>query len=161
VEATVVEALPLAEELYRLGKETLILDTIDERDLRGDPVCVLYRSDPHTPGHGRCAYYDFRFLVCRLFGFSARRGKLGTLEFSTCRIIKEKYPDAVLVANRCMSAGAPLSQVAEMPVYQDMFMRIAGIEPGTGFRNYPVNQAIKKALELFYWKRTKPLMKSA
>lgn len=161
VEATVVEALPLAEELYRGGKEATVLDAIDGKELRGDPVCVLYRPDSGTPGHGCCAYYEFRFLVCRLFGFSARRGKLGRLEFSTCKIIKEHCPDAVTIADRCMSAGPPLSQVAHIPVYQDMFMRVAGIDPGRGFRRYPVNQAIKNALELFYWKRTRPLRKSA
>lgn len=168
VEATLVEALPLAGEIYRLNEEVKVLDAIDEKDLRGDPVCVLYRPDPDLPGHGRCAYYDFRFLVCRLFGFSARKGKAGRLEFSTCRIIKQRYPETVSAAESSIRGGqlalstveGPVLSTVEgmqIPVYQEAFLRIAGLEPGTGFTRYPVNQAIRKALERFYWKRLKPL----
>ena len=179
VEATVVEALPLAREIYRRGEEEKILLAIDEKDLRGDPVCVLYRSDPNRPGHGRCAYYEFRFLVCRLFGFAARRGKSGRLEFSPCKIIKQEYPEAVSAIDRFIGErllpgrvegfalshveGPALSKVEglDIPVYQETFMRIAALEPATGYLRYPVNLAIRKALERFYWKKTKPHMKSA
>jgi len=187
VEATVVEALPLAKEIYRRGEEEKILLAIDEKNLHGDPLCVLYRPDLHHPGHGRCAHYEFRFLVCRLFGFAARRGKSGRLEFSPCKIIKQKYPGIVAAVDRSIGGGPVLSNVEgpalsvvegpalsvvegpalsvvegpEIPIYQDTFMRIAALEPGTGFLRYPVNQAIRKALERFYWKRSKPHMKSA
>jgi Fe-S-cluster containining protein len=179
VEATVVEALPLAKEIYRRGEEEKILMAIDEKDLRGDPVCVLFRPNPHRPGHGRCAYYEFRFLVCRLFGFATRRGKSGKLEFSPCKIIKQNYPETVSAVDRFIGREllpnnvegpalreleGPILSNAEglkIPVYQETFMRIAALEPGTGFLRYPVNQAIRKALARFYWKRTKPHMKSA
>lgn len=179
VEATVVEALPLAKEIYRRGEEEKILLALDEKDLRADPLCVLYRPNRYRPGDGRCAYYEFRFLVCRLFGFAARKGKSGRLEFSTCKIIKQKYPETVSALDRSIGGrlalshaeGPALSNVEgpalrqleglEIPVYQETFMRIAALEPGTGFHRYPVNQAIRKALERFHWKKTKPYMKSA
>ena len=171
VEATVVEALPLAKEIYRRGEEERILAALDEKERRGDPVCVLYRPDPHSPGHGRCAFYEFRFLVCRLFGFAARKGKSGRLEFSTCKIIRQNFPEAISAVDRSLEGGPVLSNVEgfdlrplegpAIPVYQEMFMRIATLEPGTGFLRYPVNQAIRKAIERFYWKKAKPHRKSA
>lgn len=166
VEATVVEALPLAVEVYRRREEGHLFDAVSEKDLRGDPVCVLYRPEADDPRHGRCTYYDFRFLLCRLFGFSARRGKTGTLEFSPCKVMKEKNPEAGpavsrwaglgLAENRSQGALPSSADRIDLPVYQDAFMRIAGIEPGSGFIRYPVNAAIRKALERFYWKGSRP-----
>ena len=125
----------------------------------------------HSPGHGRCAFYEFRFLVCRLFGFAARKGKSGRLEFSTCKIIRQNFPEAISAVDRSLEGGPVLSNVEgfdlrplegpAIPVYQEMFMRIATLEPGTGFLRYPVNQAIRKAIERFYWKKAKPHRKSA
>lgn len=158
VEATVLESLPLAREIYRRGEEEAILNAIEERNHRRDPVCVLYRPDTLIPGQGRCAYYDFRPMLCRLFGFAARKEKYGNLEFCTCKIIKGKYPEAVSRVEGRLAEGPEMTGIHEWepPVYQDISMRMAGIDPGTGFARYPINQAIKQALARAYWENSRP-----
>lgn len=158
VEATVLESLPLAEEIYRRGQENAILHAIEEKDLLGDPVCVLYRPAPLIPGQGRCACYAFRPMLCRLFGFAARKGKSGTLEFCTCKRLKERFPEAVSKVEELLARKPVGTELREWgpPVYQGFSMRMGGIDPGTGFARYPVNQAIKQALARACWRSSRP-----
>lgn len=146
VEATVLEALPLAEEIYQRKEQEAVLVALEERRNQADFRCVLYRANPGVPGTGRCSYYEFRPLVCLLFGFACRRNKFGNLELSTCRIIKQRTPEAVL------RAEAGISEGLDVPVYQDSFMRIASMDLGIGYRRLPINLALKEALERLYWK---------
>jgi Fe-S-cluster containining protein len=146
VEATVLEALPLAEEIYQRKEQEAVRFALEQRINKADFRCVLYQTNPSVPGIGRCSYYEFRPLVCRLFGFALRRDKFGNLELSICKIIKERTPDAVLRAEIAISEGL------DVPVYQDSFMRIASMDPGIGFRRLAINLALKEALERLYWK---------
>lgn len=147
VEATVPEALPLAHEIYRRKEEEAVLRAVEERENRGDLRCALYLLDPVSPGKGRCSYYQFRPLLCRLFGFASRKNKHGDLEFCPCRVIKQRSPEAVRRAEIRISKGL------DAPVYQESFVRIASMDPGLGYRRLPINRALKEALEQLYWRR--------
>lgn len=146
VEATVLETLPLAEEIYQRKEQEAVLFALEERRNQADFRCVLYRANPGFPGTGRCLYYEFRPLVCRLFGFAFRRNKFENLELSTCKIIKQRTPEAVHRAEIGISEGL------DVPVYQDSFMRIASMDSGIGYWSLPINLALKEALERLYWK---------
>jgi len=146
VEATVLETLPLAEEIYQRKEEETVLFALEERRSHGDFKCLLYQANPGFPGTGRCSYYEFRPLLCRLFGFAFRRNKFGNLELSTCKVIKERTPEAVHRAEIGISEGE------DVPVYQESFMRIASMDSGIGYRRLPINLALKEALEHLYWK---------
>jgi Fe-S-cluster containining protein len=146
VEATILETLPLAEEIYQRKEQEVVLDALEERRKQADFRCVLYLANPGVRETGSCSYYEFRPLVCRLFGFAARRNKFGNLELSTCKIIKQRTPNAV------HRAEAGISEVLDVPVYQDSFMRIASMDSGIGYRRLPINLALKEALERLYWK---------
>jgi Fe-S-cluster containining protein len=146
VEATVLEALPLAEEIYQRKEQEAVLFTLEERRNQVDFRCVLYRANAGVPGTGGCPYYEFRPLVCRLFGFAFRRNKFGNLELSTCKIIRERTPEAVHRAEIGIYVGL------DVPVYQDSFMRIASMDSGIGYRRLSINLALKEALERLYWK---------
>lgn len=146
VEATVPEALPLAMEIYRRKEEEAVLCVIEDSENRGDLRCILYRSGPGA-GRGACSYYEFRPLVCRLFGFASRRNKHGDLEFCPCWVIRERTPEAVRRAEIGISKGL------DVPVYQESFMRIASMTPGMGYRRLPINRALKEVLEQLYWRR--------
>ncbi len=146
VEATVLETLPLAEEIYRREEQEAVLGSLEERENQADFRCVLFRANPGVPGSGRCLYYELRPLVCRLFGFAFRRNKYGNLELSTCKVIKERTPEAI------HSAETGIPEGLDVPVYQDSFMRIASMDPGMGYRRLPINLALKEALERVYWK---------
>jgi uncharacterized protein len=145
VEATVLEVLPLAKEIYSRKEEDAILSAILERQKAGDFLCVLLRNASTEGDSGSCGYYEFRPLVCRLFGFASRRSKYENIELMTCRIIKERFPDDVKKARDALSQGFKL------PVFQDAFMKISSMKPGTGTRRLPINDALKEAIESLYW----------
>lgn len=154
VEATVLEALPVAEEIYRRREQDAVLCAINKTENRGDLVCVLYRPDPGIPGNGRCRYYEFRPLLCRLFGFASRRNKFGDIELCTCKIIKERNPEAVRRAEMMISEGF------DVPVYQETYMRISSVDPSKGYRRLPINLTLKEALQCLYWTRPTDLKDS-
>ena len=135
VEATVLEILPLADEIYRRNEEEPVLLVLEEKSNQGDFRCALYRADPGFPKGGRCSYYEF-----------------GNLELSTCKVIKERTPEAVHRGETGISEGL------DVPVYQESFMRIASMHSGIGYRRLPINLALKAALERLYWKtRANPI----
>ncbi len=147
IEATLLETLPVAEAIFDNGEEETILLAVEEKLSRNDFSCALFRASPSQPGHGSCSYYSSRPLLCRLFGYAARRNRHGDLEFSTCRRIREASPDAVQRAQIGVSAGLTV------PVFQESFMRIASMNPAIGFKRRPINYAIKEAIEYLYWRK--------
>jgi uncharacterized protein len=145
VEATALELLPLAAEIYSRRQEEVIMSAILERQEQEDSLCVLFNNALTGSDAGPCGYYDFRPLVCRLFGFASRRNRSGDLELMTCRIIRERFPVDVA------KAGADLSHGVKPPVYQDAFMSISSMKPGVGTRRLPINKAIKEVIEGYFW----------
>jgi Fe-S-cluster containining protein len=147
VEATILEVLPLAAAIYARREDQAVWLAIEDKGARGELSCVLYREDREIPGNGRCTYYRFRPLLCRLFGFAARRNRWGELEFCPCRHMKERSPEVV------RRAGIGLLSGLAVPVYQESFMRIACLDPYMGYRRHPINLAIQSALGHLYWHR--------
>ena len=149
IEATILECLPLAYEIFHRGREDVISLSIEKNLGEDNYRCVLYLPDSENPGFGRCSWYPFRPLICRLFGYAVRKNKYGKLELSTCRVM-EDHPSE--------NHGPILSDDLEHlkpPVYQSSFLRIACLDPATGFHLLPVNQALKEALEYVHWHRPK------
>lgn len=158
VEATLLEVLPLAWEIYREGLGEEIIGLTEERTAVDNWTCAAFRChDKPASDTGCCDYYDFRPLLCRLFGFAARRDKYGRREFSTCRILKATSPFAVQRAAIAVTSGL------DVPVYQECHMQVATVDPGLGFRRLPINTALKQAIEFLHWRRPKrrPIRKAA
>jgi uncharacterized protein len=147
VEATVLEVLPLAIESFSAQQEDLLYSKIEEQERKGDRVCILYQPDLRTSGNGRCAYYKVRPLLCRLFGFAARRSKKGNLELCTCKVLRATFPKEL------QKEGEKVLSRFSLPVYQELSMRIAVLNPSIGFRRLPLNLAIKSAIEEVFWKK--------
>ncbi|MBP1734943.1 MAG: putative Fe-S oxidoreductase [Deltaproteobacteria bacterium] len=147
VEATVLEVLPLAVESFSAQQEDLLYAKIEEQERTGDRVCILYQPDPRTPGNGRCTYYKVRPLLCRLFGFAARKSKEGNVELCTCKLLRAAFPEVV------QKEGDKVLSKFSLPVYQEISMRIAVLNPGMGFRRLPLNLAIRGAIEKVFWER--------
>ena len=143
--ASVLECLPLAEHFYAIGDEEKILAEIEEK-IGDDGGCILFRPDMDNPDLGRCRTYDFRPLVCRLFGTASRRNKFYKKELSLCKVIKGmskvSFEPITEQDSTCLT----------FPVYQDCFMTVASLHPGIGYRAFPINSAIKQAVEYLYWK---------
>jgi Fe-S-cluster containining protein len=147
VEATVVEVIPLCWQILLNREEERYLSAIVQQEEVGTQRCVIFNSAPSPEHSGYCSLYEFRPLLCRLFGFAARRDKRGGPEFVSCKWLKEATPEAVKRAQIGVSSGLPV------PIYQEAFMRVASVNPALGFRRLAINRAIKEGLGYLYWKR--------
>ncbi len=136
--ASPIEFLPFAYHLYTSGiLENKYFEYKENTQLK----CVLVEgSQKDSPG--KCSYYQYRGLICRLFGNSSMIDKSGTKKFSSCAIIKEQ---AALVEN----FDKILQQ--KSPVYSDYYMQLRAIDNTYGGMLLPVNMAIIKSLEIVYY----------
>jgi len=135
IEATVLEFIPFAYQLYMEGKA---LQWLDNPNLDQSICAVL---DTNSQGIGQCSSYVTRGLICRLFGFSARLNKYGHKEFVTCQVIKLEQPEEFAKAYEDTKAGIPV------PLMRDYYMRLRSIDSTLGEQFYPINVAIRRAIE--------------
>jgi uncharacterized protein len=139
VETTVVEMMPLAEELWKTGRADHFLEKIQEFEDRGP--CVFFEKDKITPGNGRCGVYALRPLICRLFGFFTVKDKTGKYVYGSCKVMKEKYPENYKKAVELVERGDHLSNVT------DHTIKIISMGTGISKKMYPINLAAKMAIE--------------
>ena len=141
VECSVTEWGPLVRELVREGRAEAVLAQLHAQLASGSSVCVFYAPEDGDPRRGRCQVYGLRPMICRLFGFSARRGRDGTPELVSCRVMREQDPAAVAAAAQAVREGAPA------PVMGDLMGAVLTEAPGTDGRMLPINEALRVALE--------------
>jgi uncharacterized protein len=89
-----------------------------------------------------CSEYVHRGLICRLFGYSARTNKYGKKELVTCQIIKTEQAEAYHNATLQIEGGL------EVPVMSQYYMQLHAIDFELTQHFYPINEAIKRAIEL-------------
>ncbi|MBN2384639.1 YkgJ family cysteine cluster protein [bacterium] len=142
IEATILEFLPLADDLSRRhpGMAEALLKQLEQRD--GTGPCIFYQAEVGSGSAGSCLEYSQRGMICRLFGFSARSNKYGQKEILTCRRIKTLHPDCYATVAENM--GSRFS-IPYMPYYQEELQNIDFV---LGGGLYPINQAIQSALEM-------------
>jgi len=135
VETTERELAPLAAELVRTGHALGVLAELERLATAGELRCALYAPDDGDPRRGRCSAYAWRPLICRLFGFAARRDRHGRPELAACRVMREADPATVAAAVRHVEAGG------EVAVFAD-HAAAAATEPLR-----PINAALRAAIE--------------
>jgi uncharacterized protein len=147
IEATPLEFLPLALQLFDEGKAEEALKEISEKT---DPLCYVFR--PHVTNFGGlCNEYPNRGLICRLFGFTARRDKEGKAELVTCKLIKQHQNEAYTQALEDIKNGK------KVVIMSDYYSKLSHIDH-TLVDFYPINKAMEKALETvlhYYTYRTR------
>jgi Fe-S-cluster containining protein len=136
IEATVLEFLPFALYLYGQDRALDWLSKLDETD---SSICLIL--NPTQAGAGLCSEYPHRGLICRLFGYSARTNKYGANELVTCQIIKTEQAEAFRSAEEKIAEGMPV------PVMNQFYMQLLAIDADLATVSYPINQAIRKAIE--------------
>lgn len=136
IEATILEFIPFAVHLYENGKAMVWLEKLSQQE---SSICAIL--DSYSTGPGHCSSYSYRGLICRLFGFSARSSKYGQRELVTCTTIKNEQPEAI----QRISMG--VKGEARMPLMSDYYMQLRSIDSGLPQEFYPINRAIKKAIE--------------
>ena len=88
-----------------------------------------------------CSQYAYRALICRLFGFSARRNKYALKEVVMCQTIKTEQPEQFAVA---------VTQIQEedrVPLVSYYYMQLREIDDQLAQEFFPINTAIKRAIE--------------
>lgn len=138
LEMTVLDFLPLAAYLWKTKKAEGVLEILDKKP---EGPCVFYRSNSDIKGNGRCSVYPLRGLICRLFGFSAMKDKNDVPRLCTCPIIKKDFHDEFKKAERSISSGL------YVPIIRAFSMRLMCLDASLGVKLFPVNKAIKIAIE--------------
>jgi uncharacterized protein len=137
IEASALEFLPFAHYLYVNDKAFEWYDNLKKTT---SPICLIL--NPLQSGAGLCSEYKYRGLICRLFGYSARTNKYGTRELVTCQIIKTEQSVAYEAAEKKIQEGEAV------PVMNQYYMRLHGIDAELAREFFPINQAIKRAIEV-------------
>lgn len=137
IEATVLEMLPLAFELLREGKAESTLDTLTSHDQAG---CVFYSRHSADGKQGQCSVYQQRPGICRLFGAAGYNGREGEVLLSVCKNIKADHPQAYQDSLIALESDPP-------PMIRNGKELIRQIDYQLGGLNYPINEAMKLALE--------------
>jgi Fe-S-cluster containining protein len=140
-EATVIELIPAAQELFSRGEAQQWLEHL--ASIRGTEKCILYQPDPLILGNGRCQLYLWRPSVCRLFGFGAMKNRNGELELVACGRQKKEKPFAIKTTQEVISGRI------SVPSFDYSSLQITTLEPSLGRQRLPINQALQLALERY------------
>lgn len=138
VEATPLEMLPLAFELFCRGEGEVWIERITTE--KESNSCLFYHPDPLIPENGRCQAYQMRPTVCRLFGWSTATNKLGQPELIACARHRAMMPEIVA------SAADAIANGLESPNMAMLSQQVANIDPEFGRERMPINQALRVAL---------------
>lgn len=136
IEATALEFLPFAFHLYQCNQAEEWLARLKDAEAE---ICLIL--NPTQAGSGLCSQYPHRGLICRLFGYSARTNKYGMRELVTCQVIKTEQAATFLNAEKKIDDGL------EVPVMNEFYMQLASIDFDLSRDFYPINKAIRKAIE--------------
>jgi Fe-S-cluster containining protein len=136
IEATILEFLPFALYLHQAGKSETWLQQLTNRT---SSICLILNE--HQKGVGLCSQYAHRGLICRLFGYSARTNKYGQKELVTCSIIKKEQ------AAGYREAQAAIDEGLNVPVMNHYYMQLHAIDFELTRDFFPINVAIRKAIE--------------
>ena len=136
IEATVLEFLPFAFHLHQSNLTEYWLTKLKEANAE---ICMIL--NPTQSGAGLCSEYPHRGLICRLFGYSARTNKYGKRELITCQIIKSDQHAAFSETEKKIEQGL------DVPVMNEYYMQLASIDFDMSREFYPINVAIRKAIE--------------
>lgn len=139
VQATVLEMMPLALELWRRGEVEQWLERV--ADLNEAESCVFYHPDPFVSVNGRCSVYPWRPTLCRLFAFASVKNKHGKPELAACVRHKETIPELVAQAKEAIAAGLAA------PNFADIAIQVSNLDPCLGSELLPINQALRLALQ--------------
>ncbi|MFN0031818.1 MAG: YkgJ family cysteine cluster protein [Flavobacteriales bacterium] len=137
IEATPLEFLPLALYFFDHGKAE---ETLHYLKQNSTSLCYVFR--PHVTNFGGlCNEYPHRGLICRLFGFTARRDKEGKPELITCKLIKQHQNENYLIA------ADEVKQDTRAILMSNYYSRLSAIDPLL-VSFFPINVAMSKALEV-------------
>lgn len=147
IEATIIEFFPLAYHLFLNGSANYYYQKLSTPEV--NKVCLFFISENQDNQKGLCGIYPFRGLICRLFGFSYIIDKTGAIQLVTCKKIKLSFSDTM----KDFENNPKLYLKKKCPGLIEFANKLSDISPNLSEKKYPINIAIKKAIEkvgLFY-----------
>ncbi|MEO8253871.1 MAG: YkgJ family cysteine cluster protein [Flavobacterium sp.] len=139
IDASPLEFLPWAFHLYLNGQAENVLLALNANT---SSLCYIYNPlSLVDKNNGNCSAYQYRGLICRLFGFGANKDKYGQYRISTCKIIKEQQKEAFEIASESINKGLAV------PVFTDYYMNLSQIDFKLGNLILPINKALIYAIE--------------
>jgi Fe-S-cluster containining protein len=139
VETSVLEMLPMAEEVFRRGESELWSERAHATE--SSQLCLAYEHEPGHPEKGRCSLYAWRPPICRLYGFAGRLDKHGRAEFVACPVHEAATPAATERAAELALAGHPL------PLFTTPTLAISALDLALGGERLPIRTALLRALD--------------
>lgn len=156
IEASPLEFLPLAFHWFINHEAEARLQQLQQDQ---SPICTIYSPlSIENLTQGSCSIYQYRGLICRLFGYGAGRDKMGELRLATCKLIKESQVDSY------QKAISLLKQNEYVPIFSDYYKKLMQIDFHVGNQIMPINDAIQEALEIvlsYYAYRPFPRLRKA
>ncbi|MBY0516657.1 MAG: YkgJ family cysteine cluster protein [Bacteriovoracaceae bacterium] len=143
VEASVLEMLPMALQLYKENKAEALYESL----LNEAPeTCILYQRHSSDGSLGQCSMYGQRPTICREFGVSGFRRKDGSGSLSVCKKLKTENPE------RFKTAEAEMIEL-QIPFLSDWSLRLLNIHPEILQKRLRISLALREALEkvLYYY----------
>jgi len=139
IEATILELLPYAFHLYKNNTAETVYDSLL---LNTSPICNLYQPLQTPTQKGGCSDYAHRALICRLFGSSFTRNKIGESTLLACTTIKDAYPDLSESVNKKAQEGL------NVPLATNYYNQLTDIDYNLSKQQYPINEAMRLAIEM-------------
>lgn len=139
IETSILELLPYAFHLYKNNTAEIIYDRLL---LNTSAICDLYQPLKTVTQKGGCSDYPHRALICRLFGFSFTRKKIGESTLLTCTTIKDEYPDLYESINTKAQEGLAV------PLAMNYYNQLTDIDYNLSKQQYPINEAMRIAVEM-------------
>lgn len=139
IEATVLEFLPFAIRCWEDGSLEAWLQKLQENP---SPLCPFFQPIIPSSAKGRCLNYDARPLICRLFGYAARRGKTGGLEHVACNV-QRKLDEGL---NTRFQQWVTM-QTTVVPVMAEFALRITSLNPDLCSKRLPLREGMREALQ--------------
>lgn len=137
LEANVLEFLPLAYYLFQNNLHETALEL-----LATNPEYCINLAKSQVQGQtAGCSNYEYRGMVCRLFGFSGIKDKNSKLAIYTCSHMKNEYPLEFRNAMEHINSGM------EIPMVTDFYYQIYFLDPHMANDYNPINVSIRKAIE--------------
>jgi Fe-S-cluster containining protein len=138
IEATILEMMLPALELWRNGEALSVIDRISK--ISPDSHCIFF-SPQKDPGSGRCSIYPNRALICRLFGIAGNLDKYKKIRFSPCLWMQKEMPDQAMRIRRMLKSGLIIL------VFSTYRYRVLSLNPLLARELYPINTALALALQ--------------
>jgi uncharacterized protein len=137
--ASPLEMLPAALDIIDRGEQQTYLKMLEQKHNNKDSMCVLFAGSDPKQFNGHCTRHQARPSVCRSFGAAAIKNKQNEKILSVCKLIKEKYPEQMLEAQKTHLTAAP--------VIGTFALQVNALDYELSQELLPINQALYHILQ--------------